>query len=177
MDAFKEIGFIGLGQIGNPVAKRLVNAGYRVRVYDVRDEALAALAAAGAERMSSAADVAAACDVVLVSLPTPPIVEQVACGEKGILEKPRCRIYIDLSTTGPGVAERVAQTLAARGIATVDAPVSGGVGGAVAGTLSIMTACSAELFEQVKPLLSTIVRCVEQWAKVEVGGKGAASAE
>lgn len=169
MDAFKEIGFIGLGQIGNPMAKRLLNAGYRLRVYDVRQEAAAGLVAAGAELMGSAADVAAACDVVFVSLPTPQIVEQVAYGENGILTRPRCTIYTDLSTTGPAAAERVAQALEARGIATVDAPVSGGVGGAVAGTLSIMTACDAGLFERVKALLSTIGRPFHVGAKVGQG--------
>lgn len=160
---------VGLGQIGYPVARRLVEAGYQVHVFDAREEPMVKLAQLGAVRMASAGDVAASCEVVLVSLPTPQIVEQVVTGESGLLTAPRCKIYIDISTTGPTVAERVEKALAGRGIAAVDAPVSGGVGGATAGTLSIMTACSAELFEQVKPLLSAFGRPFYIGAKVGQG--------
>ena len=156
MDMSTSIGFIGLGQIGCPVAKRLIEAGYSLCVFDIREEAIASLVQVGAKRMASAAELAASCDVVFVSLPTPDIVEFVATGEKGILTNPLCKIYIDLSTTGPHVAQLVEKALVASGIAVVDAPVSGGVRGAIGGTLSIMTACNAELFEQVKPILSKI---------------------
>ena len=158
MEISTRIGFIGLGQIGAPVARRLLDAGHPLNVFDVREEAMAALAQSGARRMVNAAEVAASCDVLLVSLPTPQVVEQVVMGENGILTNPACKIYIDLSTTGPTVAERVEKALATRGIKAVDAPVSGGVGGASAGTLSIMTACDAELFGEVKPLLSKLGR-------------------
>ncbi len=158
MQTSQQIGFIGLGKIGYPVASRLLAAGYRLIVHDVREEPIAALVANGAERKTSPAEVAAASEIVLVSLPTPQIVEQVACGEVGIVTQPRCRIYIDLSTTGPEVAERVAQQLTSRGIKVVDAPVSGGAVGAEKGTLSIMTACARAVYEEVHPLLGTIGR-------------------
>jgi 3-hydroxyisobutyrate dehydrogenase-like beta-hydroxyacid dehydrogenase len=163
------IGFIGLGQIGGPVARRLLDAGHPLIVSDLREDAMAALVRAGAEPAASAAELAAACEVVFVSLPTPQIVEQVATGEGGLLESPRCRIYIDLSTTGPSVAGRVEAALSTHGIAAVDAPVSGGVGGATAGTLSIMTACHADLFREVEPLLSKLGRPFHVGGKVGQG--------
>jgi 2-hydroxy-3-oxopropionate reductase len=169
MDLSTRIGFIGLGKIGSPVAKRLAGAGYPLHVFDTRPEAIDALEQLGAERMSSAADVASACDVLIVSLPTPKVVEQVAMGEDSILKAPRCKIYIDISTTGPAVAELVEKALAARGIAVVDGPVSGGVGGATAGTLSIMTACSDALFEHVHPLLLRFGRPFHVGQKVGQG--------
>ncbi len=169
MEISTRIGFIGLGQIGAPVARRLLDAGHPLNVFDVREEAMAALAQSGARRMANAAEVAASCDVLLVSLPTPQVVEQVVMGENGILTNPACKIYIDLSTTGPTVAERVEKALATRGIKAVDAPVSGGVGGASAGTLSIMTACDAELFGEVEPLLSKLGRAFHVGGKVGQG--------
>lgn len=152
------IGFVGLGQIGGPVSRRLLAAGHPLCVFDLRQEASEALARAGATRATSAAEVAASCDVVFVSLPTPQAVEQVATGPDGLLVDPACRIYIDLSTTGPTVASRVARAMAQRNIGVVDAPVSGGVAGASAGTLAIMAACERRLYDELIPLLSILGR-------------------
>ena len=156
MQAAQKIGFIGLGKMGFPIASRLLTSGFRLVVHDIRDEPVKALVEKGAERASTPADVAATTDIVLVSLPTPQVVEEVACGETGILARPRCRFYVDLSTTGPEIASRVGERLMARGIGVVDAPISGGVSGAEKGTLSIMTACTQRVYEELQPLLKTM---------------------
>jgi len=151
-----EIGLVGLGNMGGPMAIRLLAAGHPLHVHDVRRSAGLAAVAAGAAWHDSPASVAGAADLVLVSLPTPAIVAAVAGGPEGLIDGPRMRIYVDLSTTGPEVAREVALQLAAGGVGVVDAPVSGGVKGAVAGTLAVMAACPAELFETCRPVFEAI---------------------
>ena len=124
------IGFVGLGQMGGPMSRRLLAAGHRLVVHDVRAEAMDALVAEGAEAAGSPAEVAARAEVVLVSLPTPQVVRAVALGPDGLIHGSAIRTYVDLSTTGQAVAVEVAAALAERGIVTLDAPVSGGVRGA-----------------------------------------------
>ncbi|HMI71066.1 MAG TPA: NAD(P)-dependent oxidoreductase, partial [Solirubrobacteraceae bacterium] len=104
----------------------------------------------------SAAAVADVADIVLVSLPTPDVVRTVATGDRGLLGGKAIRTFVDLSTTGPPVAAEVAAKLAASGVACLDAPVSGGVAGAKAGSLTIMAAGDADVFERTRPLLETI---------------------
>src|SRR5262245_15162619 len=111
----REIGFIGTGKMGGPMASRLIAAGYRIHVFDLRKEAIAAVVDKGGVAASSAADIASKVETVLVSLPTPEIVKQVVLGAEGIAEGPRLKTYIDLSTTGPGVATAVAAALAEKG--------------------------------------------------------------
>src|SRR5262249_15026916 len=108
----KEIGFIGIGKMGERMAGRLVDAGYRVHVFDVRNEAIAAIVSQGGVAASSPADVASKVETVLVSLPTPDIVKQVALGTGGVSVGTRVKTYVDLSTTGPRVAAEVAAALA-----------------------------------------------------------------
>ncbi|MFI4986093.1 MAG: NAD(P)-dependent oxidoreductase, partial [Alphaproteobacteria bacterium] len=134
----EELGFIGVGKMGGPMAGRLIDAGHRLTVFDTSAAAMAPLAARGAVAKRSAAEVASAVETVLVSLPTPDIVRAVALGEGGIAAGTRVKTYIDLSTTGPRTAAEIAAALAAKGIATIDSPVSGGVGGAEKGTLAVM---------------------------------------
>lgn len=152
------IGFIGIGQMGGPMSRRLLAAGHALVVHDAQEAAATALLAEGAEAAGSPAEVAARAAVVLVSLPTPQVVRQVALGTGGLIEGAALRTYVDLSTTGQAVAVEVAAALAERGIATIDAPVSGGVRGAINGTLAVMAAGPAAGIEQVRPLLATFGR-------------------
>jgi 3-hydroxyisobutyrate dehydrogenase-like beta-hydroxyacid dehydrogenase len=140
------------------MARRLLDAGYGVTIYDTSDQAAGALIAQGARRANSPAAVASAAEIVLASLPTPPVVEAVALGPKGVIEGRRARIFVDMSTTGATYARRVAEGLAAKGIAAVDAPVSGGIAGAERGTLAIMVSCSEQTLAAVKPVLDSIGR-------------------
>jgi 3-hydroxyisobutyrate dehydrogenase-like beta-hydroxyacid dehydrogenase len=149
----EHLGFIGVGRMGGPLAGRLLDAGYRLTLYDTNTDAMKPLAARGAEVAHSVREVAAAVETVLVSLPTPDIVRAVALGEGGIADGLRAKTFVDLSTTGPRVIAEVADGLGKRGIATVDSPVSGGVGGAQKGTLAVMAACPHALFERLEPVL------------------------
>jgi 3-hydroxyisobutyrate dehydrogenase-like beta-hydroxyacid dehydrogenase len=150
------LGFVGLGAMGAPMVGRLLAAGHRVLAHDVNAVALAAAVSRGAEGRDSPAAVAAEAEVVLVSLPTPDVVRQVALGAGGLAEGDALRIYVDLSTTGAQVAQAVAAGLAPRGVVSLDAPVSGGVAGAEAGTLAVMAAGDAAAFARVRPVLEVI---------------------
>jgi 3-hydroxyisobutyrate dehydrogenase-like beta-hydroxyacid dehydrogenase len=147
------IGFIGTGRMGGPMAGRLLDAGYALSVYDTQSEATKPLVARGARLANSPAEVASASDIVLTSLPTPDIVKNVALGPNGISSGNRARIVIDLSTSGPGTARLIAQEFAPRNLTLVDAPVSGGIKGAVAGTLAVMVSCPKATYEIVEPIL------------------------
>ena len=133
-----EIGFIGLGNMGGPMARRLIEAGHKVIACDTRVEAVAKLSALGAESASSPAEVADRVETVVASLPTPDIVRAVATGGTGVIHGKKIRRFVDLSTTGSTVAREIAQALAARNIVQIDSPVSGGVAGAQKGTLAVM---------------------------------------
>ncbi|NOT43274.1 MAG: NAD(P)-binding domain-containing protein, partial [Acidobacteria bacterium] len=132
------VGFVGIGRMGGPMCGRLLDAGHRVVVFDVDAGARAALAARGAVEATSPEDVASQASVVLISLPTPAIVETVVLGPRGVSTGSRVKVIIDLSTTGPSAAARIAAALGPSGVAWVDAPVSGGVKGARDGTLAVM---------------------------------------
>ena len=148
------LGFVGVGRMGGPMAHRLLDAGYRLCVYDVSDEATGPLVARGAELAASPAEVASMADTVFMSLPTPDVVREVALGGNGgLINGSKVRTVIDLSTTGPGVATEVAGKLAERKIAWVDSPVSGGVIGAKAGTLAVMVSCPAPAYQKLEPVL------------------------
>jgi 3-hydroxyisobutyrate dehydrogenase-like beta-hydroxyacid dehydrogenase len=152
------VGFVGLGQMGGPMTRRLRASGQELVVHDVRRAAVEALVADGAEPAASPAEVAARAEVVLVSLPTPEVVRAVALGRDGLIHGSAIRTYVDLSTTGQVVAVEVAAALAERGIVTLDAPVSGGVRGAKEGTLAVMAAGPAAELERVRPLLEVFGR-------------------
>ena len=130
----QKIGFIGIGDMGRPMAGRLLDAGFPLVIYDVRPEAVAPLVERGAVAASSPKAVADAVETVIVSLPTPDVVRHVALGETGLIHASKMRNYVDLSTTGAVMAKEVAAALNARDIACLDAPVSGGSRGAEAGT-------------------------------------------
>ena len=152
----KHVGFIGLGRMGQPMASRLIDAGYTLTVHDVNRKACDALAARGARAAASPAQVASAVDTVLLSLPTPSIVREVALGADGVASGTQVKTLIDLSTTGATAAREIAATLEKKGVTAVDAPVSGGVSGAVKGTLAVMVACAKPLYSELEPMLKHI---------------------
>ena len=154
----KHLGFIGLGNMGVPMASRLVDAGYRLTVFDLRREAVDALRAKGAQAAASPAEVASATETVLLSLPTPAIVREVALGANGVISGSKVRTVIDLSTTGARMAREIAAVLAEKGIVAVDSPVSGGVAGAIAGTLAVMVGCPQARFADLQPMLAVFGR-------------------
>tara|TARA_B100000676_G_scaffold313218_1_gene392402 strand:+ start:1233 stop:2138 length:906 start_codon:yes stop_codon:yes gene_type:complete len=152
----EHLGFIGIGQMGLPMARNLMKAGHRVTVFDVNKNALDKLQVEGANVVTSPKAVADGCDVVMVSLPTPDVVKSVATGEQGVVHGNQVRAYVDLSTTGSTVAAEVADVLGAADVQVLDCPVSGGERGAIAGTLTLMVAGDAQLFEQLKQPLASI---------------------
>src|SRR5215469_14549999 len=123
----QSVGFIGVGRMGARMVVRLIRAGYALAIYDTNKIAMAPLIEMGANSADSPAAVASAAEVVLASVPTPPIVQAVALGPKGVVQGSRVKIFIDVSTTGATVAKAVAEGLAAKGITAVDASVSGGI--------------------------------------------------
>jgi 3-hydroxyisobutyrate dehydrogenase-like beta-hydroxyacid dehydrogenase len=152
----KQLGFIGVGRMGQHMASRLLEAGYALTIYDTNETAIQRLEQRGAKRATSAADVAAQSETVLVSLPTPDIVKAVALGTAGVIEGGKAKVFVDLSTTGPRVAKEVAEGLAKKGIMAVDAPVSGGPSGAEKGTLAMMVACPKELADELRPVIEVL---------------------
>jgi 3-hydroxyisobutyrate dehydrogenase-like beta-hydroxyacid dehydrogenase len=149
-----DIGFIGLGNMGQPMARRLIAAGHKLIVYDTRNDAVAPLVALGAQVASSPADVADRVETVMASLPSLQISEKVALGEGGVIQGKRIKRFIDLSTTGATVAAKIAARLAKKNIVQIDCPVSGGVGGASKGTLAVMVSGPKTEIDLVKDVLA-----------------------
>jgi len=146
-----DIGFIGLGNMGTPMARRLIAAGHRLTVFDTRREAVEQLVALGAAAAASPSDIADKVETVMASLPTPAVVTAVA-GE--VAKGKKVRRFVDLSTTGSQVAVENAAALAAKNIVQLDSPVSGGVAGAVKGTLAVMVSGPQADIDAVKDALS-----------------------
>src|SRR5262249_13787955 len=125
-----DIGFIGLGQMGFHMARRLVEAGHGLLLVHTPRRAVQSLTALGAQAAGSPRDIADAVETVMASLPTPDVVLAVATGPGGVIEGKRVRRFVDLSTTGAVMAKRIFETLKGRNIVQIDCPVSGGVTGA-----------------------------------------------
>ena len=140
--------------MGGPMARRLMEAGYKLTIFDSSEEAMGALLEKGATRAASVKSLCDSVEIVFCSLPTPPIVEAVALGPGGVIEGSKVRLFIDTSTTGSIYAKRVAAGLATKNILEVDAPISGGVTGANKGTLAIMVSCPEDVLERLRPILS-----------------------
>ncbi len=149
------IGFIGIGNMGLPMARRLAAAGHALLVYDAQPAKAVALGTAVA---GSPREVADGADVVLLSLPVPEAVRAVITGPDGLAQGRRAKVVVDLSTTGRDTIVDVARVLAGNGITLVDAPVSGGVTGAAKGTLAVMMAGPVAACQQVRPILEVIGR-------------------
>lgn len=152
------IGFVGVGRMGAPMAARLLDAGHALCVYDTNTTAMKPLLDRGAMAAGSAEEVASQAETVMMSLPTPPIVQAASLGERGILRGSKIRTLIDLSTTGPSIAAVVARAASERGVAWVDSPVSGGIAGAQKGTLAVMVSCAKSTYPAVSPLLEPFGR-------------------
>jgi len=152
----KEIGFIGLGRMGIPMAGRLIDAGYRLTVHDIDEKALSALIARGAKRAASPRAMASAVGTIFLSLPMPDVVTGVGLGADGIVAGDKARIVVDLSTTGPRAEETLARGLKEKGIEVIDCPVSGGVAGASKGTLALMASGRKDCFDAVNPALACL---------------------
>jgi 3-hydroxyisobutyrate dehydrogenase-like beta-hydroxyacid dehydrogenase len=151
-----DIGFIGLGKMGFPMARRLVEAGHQLIAFDQRKEAVDKLVALGAQAASSPKDVADRAETVLASLPSLQASLDVATASGGVIEGKRIKRFVDLSTVGSQMAVRIHDLLAKRNVVQLDSPVSGGVGGAEKGTLAVMVSGPKAEFEVVKPALDII---------------------
>ena len=155
------IGFIGLGNMGAPMAANLVAAGHRVTGFDLVPEAVAALAATGGHAAQSAAEAVAAGEIVITMLPAGPQVREVYLGNGGVLGRARKdALLIDCSTIDVETARAVAAAAAEAGFDMLDAPVSGGTAGAAAASLTIMVGGGAEAFARSQPILAAMGRTI-----------------
>ena len=152
-----KVGFIGVGNMGGPMCRNIIrNTNHEVVVFDLSPDAMAACTEPGASAGKSVADVAASCEVVITSLPLPRVVEDVALGAGGIAANAKPgTVYIDLSTNAPATARRLADGMREKGIAMLEAPVSGGTARAKDGTIVIMVGGDAAVFEAQLPLLKS----------------------
>jgi 2-hydroxy-3-oxopropionate reductase len=163
------IGFIGLGIMGRPMAHNLLKHGYQLVVHNRHQEVTNEFIAQGARSAPTPKEVAAQSEIVITMLPDSPQVEEVYLGQDGVLEGIRKgMIAIDMSTISPVVAKNVAQQMAERGVSMLDAPVSGGDKGAIAGTLSIMVGGDEETFNRCMPIFQAMGKTI-----VRVGESGA----
>ena len=147
------IGFIGLGIMGRPMAKNLINAGYKLVVYDkfVKFDELVSL---GAEGAASNKEVAAKSDIIITMLPNSPHVKEAVLGAGGVIEGVKNgTIVVDMSSIAPAASQEIGAALKAKGVVFLDAPVSGGEPKAIDGTLAIMVGGDKDAFEKVKPIL------------------------
>jgi 3-hydroxyisobutyrate dehydrogenase len=166
-----KVGFIGTGAMGRPMARNLVSKGFGVVAYDLEPAALAAAVGVGASPATSAAHAAELSDLVITMLPSSPHVERAYFGARGVAEGIAAgRLCVDMSTVDPGTSRRLAARLGERGVRFIDAPVSGGVGGAEDGTLAIMVGGDARDLEEARPALTAMGPHI-----VHVGAVGAGS--
>ena len=169
MDSKPSLGLIGLGIMGRPMARNLLRAGYSIVVHDVDRSGVDALVAEGALAGTSPRAVAEAADVLITMLPDSPQVREVYLGPDGAFEALRPGwLAIDMSSIAPSTARELAARAAAAGAEMLDAPVSGGDKGAIAGTLSIMVGGTEQAFARALPILSAMGKTI-----VHVGPAGA----
>jgi 2-hydroxy-3-oxopropionate reductase len=165
----EKIGFIGLGVMGDPMARNLLDAGHTLVVHSRSPEPVEALAEAGAETASGPREVAEQTNVVITMLPDSPAVEAVVLGEDGVLAgASEGDLLIDMSTIHPMVSVAVAEAAGERGVAALDAPVSGGDVGAQQGALSIMVGGEEDAFERARPIFEVLGKTI-----THVGDAGA----
>lgn len=155
-----KVGFLGLGQMGAPMAERLFGEGIELHVFDPRTEAVAPFVARGATAHGSPRALADVAEIVLACLPSGTVSEAAALGADGVVHGRAIRIHAEMSTIGRPVLQRIADGLAMRNIALVDAPISGGPPGARAGTLAMMAAGPSTAVEELRPILLRIGRAV-----------------
>jgi 3-hydroxyisobutyrate dehydrogenase-like beta-hydroxyacid dehydrogenase len=151
-----DIGFIGLGNMGFPMARRLVEAKHQLVVFDTRKDVLDRFVKLGAQAASSPKDVADRCETVMASLPSLQASLDVAAGKGGVIEGKKIKRFVDLSTVGSQMAVRIHDLLKKANIVQIDSPVSGGVPGAEKGTLAVMVSGPRADYETIKPALEVI---------------------
>ena len=167
----EKIGFIGLGIMGKPMARNLLKAGYELTVYDIVGDAVEEVVGDGATGASSCAEVAAATDKIITMLPDSADSERAILGAGGVLEGAKTgSLVIDMSSIAPSVSQRIAAECADKGVDMLDAPVSGGEPGAVAGTLAIMVGGKQEQFDQSVDLLKVMGANVVRTGDIGAGG-------
>ena len=157
------IGFIGVGNMGLPMAEKLIGAGDELVVHDIREAALKPLIERQARPAKSPREVADRCETAFVSLPTLPTLREVVLGRDGVIHGKTMKLLVNTCTVGVPLVEELEKELAAKGIRLVDCPISGGPPGARAGTLSVMVSGAPELVEKIRPLIS-------RWGPVTVAG-------
>jgi len=148
------VGFIGLGTMGAPMARNVMKKGHRLVVHDTQAAAVQSLVDAGAHAATTPREVAASCDVVITMLPDAPDVERVALGADGIVEGIRSgSVYIDMSTIDPATTRKVGAAIAAKSASMIDSPVGKTADAAVSGTLTLMVGGPADVVARVRPVL------------------------
>lgn len=169
-ESFEPLAFIGVGTMGQPMLRNLVAAGVPVRAYDLRPDVLAALAKDGIDTAPTLADAVRGCAVAITMLPDTPDVLAIVLSEDGLATLlPTGSLVIDMSTIAASAATAIAGDLVKRGIGFLDAPVSGGVSGAIDGTLSIMVGGRREDFERAETLLSCLGKRIVHAGPVGIG--------
>lgn len=165
-----QVGFVGLGRMGFPMARNLIQAGFSVVAHNRSHASVDRLAALGARGASTAAEVARSVDVLVSCVLTPEQVEQVYLGPQGAIQGARAgQVFVDASTIYPEISRKVAAALEAKGVAFVDAPVSGGPRGAENGTLSVMVGGEAAALERVRPVLEVFGKNIFHMGPVGAG--------
>jgi 2-hydroxy-3-oxopropionate reductase len=166
----KNIGFIGLGIMGKPMAKNLLKAGYQLIVYDINTEPVKELIKAGAREGKSSQDVASQSEVIITMLPNSPEVKEVVLGEKGVIYGVRSgTVLIDMSSITPLTSKELSEKLQRKGVAMLDAPVSGGEPKAIDGTLAIMVGGPQETFDKTKDILNVMGASVTRVGEIGSG--------
>lgn len=158
------VGFVGVGNMGLPLADRLIDAGQGLMVYDARNNAVEPLLRRQARRAETVLDVAESCNVAIVSLPTLESIRSVVLGDRGLISGKNLRTIINTSTIGVPLTDELADALAVKGIELVDCPVSGGPGGARTGSLSVMVSGNPVAIDSVRHLIS-------QWGLITIAGE------
>ena len=165
-----QVGFIGLGIMGKPMARNLINAGYSLVVHDHKAAPMEELAAEGAGMAESCRQASEGCEVIITMLPDSANSEDAILGQNGVLEgAPAGATIIDMSSISPIVSQKIGAEAAKHGVEMLDAPVSGGEPGAIAGTLAIMVGGNEEIFQKHEELLHVMGRSVVRVGEVGAG--------
>jgi 2-hydroxy-3-oxopropionate reductase len=166
----ERVGFIGLGIMGKPMARNLMDAGYALTVYNRSPEKAEELGEGGATVAASPKEAAEQSDITITMLPDSPQVREVVAGEEGVLEGIReGSLIVDMSTISPVVTEELAEAVRQKGASMLDAPVSGGDVGAIEGTLSIMVGGEEQDFERARPLFEAMGKTITHVGPVGAG--------
>jgi 3-hydroxyisobutyrate dehydrogenase-like beta-hydroxyacid dehydrogenase len=149
-----EAGYLGIGAMGQPMAHKLLDAGHSLTVYDINEAAARPLLERQARRATSPQDLADRCEIVFVSLPTLAAFREVALGAEGLANGKAMKLLINTCTVGVPFVQEIEQAMAARGVTVVNCPISGGLPGARAGTLSVMVSGDPVAVERIRPMIS-----------------------